>query len=361
MPPSVALARCLGKLASNRKMRYLCLFMLCLCPVMALAELSSRLDSDHDGLSDALEQSLLVKFAPAFMVGANDCSGVPAEFLPDSVTPRVEAEEATIYGQVFPAETSTVERPRVEIHYYDLWQRDCGPHGHALDTEHVSVLVQASRADLSQATWTALYWYASAHENTVCDVSQIARASTIKGKDHGARVWVSPGKHASYFSSALCGGGCGADHCERMVRLRAGAPINLGEPGHPMNGSAFIASRQWLLAEKMATSNFPAAAIARLNQLPETEIASFLPGRHPVQGVIAVSSSTEESLATSGRNTSEALSSADDSTDRALARAKGSTVNALGRSYRKTIHALGSSAKHVGKALDPGQKGKGTK
>lgn len=328
---------------------------------MALAQLSSRIDSDHDGLSDALEQRLLVKFAPEYMVGANDCSGVPVEYLPGSITPRVEAERATIYGQVFPVKTSIAGHRMAEIHYYDLWQRDCGPHGHALDTEHVSVLVQASGMDLSDAKWKALYWYASAHENTVCDVSQIARASTLSAEHHGARIWVSPGKHASYFSSALCGGGCGADHCERMVALHAGEPINLGEPGHPMNGSAFIASRQWPLAEKMSVSNFPAVAITRLNQLPEEDIALFLPGRHPMQGVIAVSSSTEESLATSGRNTSAALSTADDSTDRALSTATDSTGNALGRSYRKTIHALGSSAKRVKKALDPGQKGKGTK
>jgi len=38
------------------------------------------IDSDHDGMSDALEQALLIQFAPAFMVGRHDCSGLPAQF-----------------------------------------------------------------------------------------------------------------------------------------------------------------------------------------------------------------------------------------------------------------------------------------
>jgi hypothetical protein len=31
------------------------------------------MDSDHDGMSDALEQALLIQFAPKFMVGRHDC------------------------------------------------------------------------------------------------------------------------------------------------------------------------------------------------------------------------------------------------------------------------------------------------
>jgi hypothetical protein len=31
-------------------------------------------DSDHDGLSDALEQRLLTQFMPRFVIGEHDCS-----------------------------------------------------------------------------------------------------------------------------------------------------------------------------------------------------------------------------------------------------------------------------------------------
>jgi hypothetical protein len=313
--------------------------------------MSPQVDSDGDGLSDALEQALLVQFAPTFMIGRQDCSNVPSEFLPDSAAPVVKAENGSIYGQVFPAKDSTENQPVVEIHFYHFWKQDCGAHPHALDTEHVSALVSASGSNPASATWKAMYWYAAAHENTVCDVSQIARAFTLHAEDHGAKVWVSPGKHASYLNGTLCQRGCGADRCQEMVSLPPGKLMNLGEPGHPMDGSLFISSNRWPLAEKMKTTNFPASAVARLNQLPETDIAWFNAGRHPAQGVIAVSSSTGEAIANSGRSTTAAISTAGDSTDAAISVAGDSTGNALQRSYGNTAHALGKSARHVGEAL----------
>lgn len=319
-------------------------------------------DNDHDGLSDALEQRLLLQFMPTFMIARHDCSTLPAEFKAGSVTPEVEAENGTIYGQAFPLKSPVDGSPAVEIHYYDLWQKDCGLHGHPLDTEHVAVLVQPSSASRDSAQWKAIYWYAAAHENTVCDVSQIARASTLNAEHRGATIWISPGKHASYLSSALCDGGCGADHCVKMVEFDPARVINLGEPGFPMNGSAFISSKAWPLEYKMSTSNFPAAAIARLNELPDTEIAWFNPGRHPVQGIIATSSSTEQALALSEANTAavielgsdstgDALSTARGSTGGALSTATGDTGNALQKTYKHTRHALGISTRHVAQAL----------
>jgi hypothetical protein len=319
-------------------------------------------DSDHDGLSDALEQHLLDQFVPSFMVGKHDCSLSPAEFKPEVQMPEVLADNGTIYGQVFPAKDATDHSPVAEIHYYHLWRNDCGSHGHPLDAEHVAVLVRASDAHLDSATWKAVYWYAAAHENTVCDVSQIARAATLHAEDHGATVWISPGKHASYLNETLCQRGCGADRCESMVPLRPAALINLGEPGNPANGSLFISSGEWPLMAKMSTSNFPDAPIARLNQLPVTDIAWFNPGRHPAQGVIAISRTTEHAIAGSeqdvssaislaGNSTEDSLSSARASTGAAISTADDSTGNALQKSYRNTRHALGTSARHVGDAL----------
>ena len=319
-------------------------------------------DTDHDGLSDALEQQVLDQFVPKFMVGERDRSISPAEFKSGLRTPEVQADNGTIYGQVFPAREASDHAMVAEIHYYHLWRKDCGGHGHPLDTEHVAVLVRASDTHLGSATWKAIYWYAAAHENTVCDVSQIARASTLHAEDHGATVWISPGKHASYLNETLCKAGCGADRCENMVALVRTKLINLGEPDKPMNGSVFISSPAWPLTFKMSNSNFPAAAVARLSALPNTDIAWFNQGRHPAQGIIAHSSTTEQALAGSGRNTTtaislagdsagDALSTAGTSTGGALTRAGDSTGNALQKSYRHTRQALGTSARHVGEAL----------
>src|SRR5581483_9991838 len=297
-------------------------------------------DSDHDGLSDSLEQSLLTQFSPHFYVGQHECAGIPAAFQPNLLQPTPQKEDGTVYGQVFPVKIAGESRPMVEIHFYDLWDRDCGAHGHPLDTEHVAVLVEASGSDPSEAQWKAVYWFAAAHENTVCDVSQLVRASALGAEENGAKVWLSPGKHAAYLAKALCNHGCGADRCDGMKPMRTSRVINLGEPGHPMNGSDFIASTAWPLEQKMSDTNFPPDPIARLNALPQDDIAWFNAGRHPAQGVIAISYTTGAAIAGSGGNT-----------DAALALASGRTGNALQKSYHNTKHALGTTVKDVGKAL----------
>jgi hypothetical protein len=297
-------------------------------------------DSDHDGLSDSIEQALLRQFSPRFYIGQNECAGLPAAFQADMLQPTPQKEDGTIYGQVFPVKIAGATRPMAEIHFYDLWGRDCGAHGHQLDTEHVAVLVEASGSELSEAKWKAVYWFAAAHENTVCDVSQLARASALGAEENGAKVWLSPGKHAAYLAKSLCNHGCGADRCDVMKPMRTNRVINLGEPGHPMNGSLFIASTAWPLEQKMSHTNFPSDPIARLQSLPPGDIAWFNDGRHPAQGVIAISYTTGEAIAGSGGNT-----------DSALALASDKTGNALQKSYGNTKHALGTTVKDVGKAL----------
>lgn len=313
----------------------------------------SEIDSDHDGLSDGLEQALLVQFKPTFLVAQHDCSNLPSEFSVGIGKPQPELENGTIYGQVFPTKSSSADAPAAEIHYYHLWKLDCGSHGHPLDTEHVSVLVHASGGNPTDATWKAVYWYAAAHENTVCDVSQIARASTLDAEKHGPKIWISPGKHASYFKEEWCQRGCGADRCEKMTILDSAKVINLGEVGYPMNGSLFISSPAWPLAAKMMSSNFPPVVLARLDQTSDNEIAMFNAGRHPAQGVIAISSHTEQTVAD---HSQYAMNKAADSTDAAVATAQDSTGNALQKSYRHTKHALGISMRHIGEALHVTQK-----
>jgi hypothetical protein len=118
-----------------------------------------------------------------------------------------------------------------------------------------------------------------------------------------------------------------------------------------MNGSVFALSPRWPLAEKMERTDFPDAALARLEALPETDIAWFHPGRHPAQGVIAAGGTTEGAIAHGGRDTDAALATAGSSADVAISVAEDSTGNALGKSYRKTVHALGTASHHVGKAI----------
>ena len=304
------------------------------------------IDSDHDGLSDELEQTLVTQFKPVFMVSHADCSGVPAEFAPENRNPVVQSEDAVIYGQVFPGKAEGVAtEPTVEIHYYHLWEKDCGRMGHALDAEHVSVLVRASSTESIPAKWKAIYWYAAAHEDTVCDASQISRASTLHAEERGATVWISAGKHASFLNEELCRRGCGGDTCEKMIPLSVTRIVNLGEIGAPMNGAFWISSHRWPLAPKMARTDFQPASVGRLESLSQFDIAWVNPAKRPAQSTIAAGDSTIDALALSNQNTDRAISTAGDATG-----------NALNTTYGNVKHALGTSVHSVGKFLGLGSR-----
>ena len=151
-------------------------------------------DSDHDGLSDQLEEALMAKFKPVFMVSRPDCSGVPAESAPENRSRVVQTEDGTIYGQVFPGNSKGGTEPIVEIHCYHPLEerlRTSGPRaGYRARFRFDTGRVAPNRA---QPNGRAIYWYAAAHEDTVCDASQISRASTIDAEDHGTTVWISAG------------------------------------------------------------------------------------------------------------------------------------------------------------------------
>lgn len=220
-----------------------------------MAGMTFAADADRDGLDDALEQSLLEQFLPRFYVSKGECDASPAEFVPGVSAPRVSARNGTIYGQAFPSVRGTRGR-WVELHFYHLWGRDCGRGGHDLDAEHVSALVSEDAG-----TWRAEYWYAAAHEDTVCDVSMGRKA----GVEARAEVWISPGKHASFLRVDSCnGGGCGGDRCETPWKLAVSRVINLGERDAPMPGMGWAASGVWTLQEKM-TSDFDDVFLARLD------------------------------------------------------------------------------------------------
>ncbi|HMG86987.1 MAG TPA: hypothetical protein VK574_14740 [Terracidiphilus sp.] len=294
---------------------------------------SSAPDSDHDGLSDVQEQALLEQFAPRFMISRDDCSTQPAEFEPSVLKPVVAAENSTIYGQAFPR---AGHAEQIELHYYDLWRKDCGQRGHNLDAEHVSALLERDNA----GTWMARYWYAAAHEDTLCDASQITRAKTLKAESHGPELWISSGKHAAFLSQTICSRGCGADRCGNEERLSISNLINVGEPSAPMNGSTWTGSPEWPLADKLGRSDFGDARIARLDRMGPEDIAWASPKKRPAQAAIL---GGDDAIAGVGM----ALTTADSSTSGALNTASGKTGSALGRAYRGVKRALRGSVRAV--------------
>lgn len=284
-------------------------------------------DLDHDGIADSLEQSLLEKFRPRFLISTRDCASQPAEFVTGALEPVIAARNGAVYGQVFsPAPES------VEIHYFLLWDRDCGRNGHAFDVEHVSALL-ASASALQPETAKASLWYAGAHEDTVCDTSSATRASSLGAEEHGPKVWVSSGKHAMFLSRSHCGRGCGGDNCDDAVELSSNAPvINLGEPAMPLNGALWIAHNGWPVTQKMA-SDFPPEIITAVNAAPpEAIIKVGSKGSRATRAVILGGDASLDGIANGARHTGNALSVADE-------KASSSVGGALKKAYRWVTRA----------------------
>lgn len=321
--------------------RLLLVAALCCCGSLAVAQAgftASASDSDRDGLSDATETALLRQFAPHFQISRNDCSSKPAQFAPNQSTPVVEHDNGTIYGQAF----LRPDHPgQVELHYYQLWRRDCGELGHHLDAEHISALLQKTES----GTWIAVFWYAAAHEDTACDASQIVRAATLNAETSGPQVWISEGKHADFLSAALCPRGCGGDKCTATEPLHVANLIDLGELSAPMNGATWTRSPAWPLSVKMGRSDFNDARITRLEQLPATDIAWANPDKRPMQAAVLGGNRAIGGAATGFRATNSALDLADTSTGNALDHASTRTGNALTKSWHGVTNALGAAAR----------------
>lgn len=294
--------------------------------ILALSTLpfaQEPIDSDHDGLPDSMEQSLLEKFRPTFMISGTDCAVRPSNFKSGQATPEPIAQDGTIYGQVFPVSN------HIEIHYYTLWDRDCGRNGHPLDVEYVSVLTT------SEPEPKALYWFAAAHEKTVCDISSGARAEAIGAIDRGPWVWSSSGKHAIYLRREMCGHGCGSDSCENDFELaRVGQVVNLGERDAPANGAFWVTSKQWLLSEKMET-DFPGEIVARLD-VTSGDTVLTLGGNKTVRGTIEGSDVVLGAASTGVEHTGAALDTANTHTSKSL----GAATKATGRSLKRAWKSL---------------------
>jgi hypothetical protein len=291
---------------------------------------NSEVDSDRDGLPDQLEQSLLEKFRPTFMVSANECDVAPAEFKADQETPSVAGKNGTIYGRAFP-----VSNPRgnagalIELQYFHLWGNDCGRMGHAFDAEHVSVLVHGAERASPATEWRATHWYAAAHEDTVCDASSGAKASTLRAEQNGATVWISRGKHASFLSSENCSHGCGADRCEQVTELPRAALINLGELGAPMNGAVWIASVSWPLSGKFHADLTP-ALVAQIDARDNNSIVHLSTVPDSVRSVIGAGNAGVGGIEVGNEHTGSALSVATKKTGKSLKRSYGAVKKSLG-------------------------------
>ena len=281
-----------------------------------LAVPAAAQDLDRDGLSDQLEQSLLERFAPTLLLADGECAGAPASFEPFARDPHVNAEDGTIYGQAFRL-TSRSDIVEIELHFFHLWSRDCGRLGHDLDAEHVSAIVSAPSMNDPPRAWIASAWYAAAHEGSACDASSGAAARVLGAEASGPRVFVSRGKHASYFDRGQCKWGCGADDCADDRAITPSAIINIGEIDAPLNGATWVHSDRWPMQGKLGSDFSPGLRsrldanshdrVVPLMQMWRGPQAPVLAGDTAVDGLVTAAASTKDALATASRAVSRFL------------------------------------------------------
>ncbi len=270
-------------------------------------------DADQDGIPDEVESAVLAQFRPALLISRGECDGFPASFVPGAEHPKVAARDGTLYARV----SASAVRPGewVEIHYYHLWGKDCGKNGHDLDAEQAAVLVERV-----QGEWIARYWWAAAHEATVCERSNAARAQWLQAEKRGATVYVSRGKHASFLSRDLCSGGCGGDSCEEFRPAPAGPIVNLGE-GNALAGSVqWVESNRWPLREKFGPA-FTAELLDRLDRAQGSRVVGRDGAMYPIQAIALAGSETADGLGTGKEHTGKAIGTAKEKTDGALRKA----------------------------------------
>ena len=263
---------------------------------------------DRDGVPDRLEQTLLEKFTPTLLLARGECDGLPASFMPFSTTPRVLAKDATLYGRAFRVPGSRRGGVAIELHFFHLWANDCGRAGHDLDAEHVSAIVSASRLDAPAFSWIAEAWYAAAHEDTVCDASSGAHARVIGAEAAGPRVFVSRGKHASYFDRGQCKWGCGGDECGDDRTIVPSRIINIGEIGAPLNGATWVHSKRWPMSGKLR-SDFDPALRLRL-ETKTTHVVPLMQHRRAPQAPLLAGDTALDGLETAAESTIDALAAA---------------------------------------------------
>ncbi|MEZ5283745.1 MAG: hypothetical protein R2712_02820 [Vicinamibacterales bacterium] len=305
----------------------------------AVPSAASAQDRDRDGVPDAVEQALLDRFQPTFVLSAGECDERPARMRVGLPDPEVAARDGTIYGHVTPRPVTPGQPAEIEVQYFHLWSRDCGRPSHALDAEHVSVLLTAPSSDAPAEAWHARYWYAAAHEGTICDASSGAPAATLRATDNGPYVYISRGKHASYLERDHCKWGCGSDECDPGEPLPRGDVRNLGEAGHPLNGSTWVSSGRWSLGEKLV-SDFDADRRADLDGADPGRVA-----------VLRLSLRAWQSPILGGDTGLDALLAAGDAAATAAEAAGGAARTAVGQTGRAVGRALGKTGSAVARFL----------
>ena len=173
-------------------------------------------DSDRDGLDDRLEARLARAHFPTLheYVDGSERDECP------------QPKQRPVIYRARPRLVNGVpDLSTVAITYILLYEEDCGPLGHAGDSEAFTVFVQRGQAGDS---WRTVGAIAIAHQGSVAE-----KVSVGAGSD----IWISRNKHANFATFAACGDSdIPGDICaEQGPSPDLQALLNAGEPSAPMS------------------------------------------------------------------------------------------------------------------------------
>ena len=184
------------------------------------ASSASTVDTDGDGLSDALEATLAHDALPFLSIHPNDACrthGVAVRITPHPRSPKL----IVIWGVV-------------------LYNQDCGATRHPGDDEGFGVLVDPSLP----AGAGILALRAISHQDTACEHTTTCgtcggfspcTTATKNGIPYPV-LFPSKDKHGNYVDAAVCASSivCDLGGCAQATADATAAVINVGEPGHPL-------------------------------------------------------------------------------------------------------------------------------
>ena len=176
-------------------------------------------DSDGDGLSDALEAKIAAEYMPFFSIHPSD--------------------KCKTHGLIYRIAPHPKEPKRIMMWVDALFEKDCGANGHAGDDEVFGVVIDPGKP----APAGILAVRAISHQNTLCQhITTCGSCGGLTACSTGARggvmfpvVYASKDKHGSYSVLGTCADLiCDFGGCTLAPSDDKGPYVNVGEPTKPL-------------------------------------------------------------------------------------------------------------------------------
>ncbi len=180
----------------------------------------SVVDTDGDGIGDAMEESLAAEYMPFVSIHPSD--------------------KCPTHGLLYRLSPHPKEPGRVMLWVDILYDQDCGANGHAGDDESFGVVIDPH----VPAPAGILAVRGISHQGTPCEHDTTCGAckgmtacqTAMQGGVAYPMVFSSVDKHGNYADLNTCSGSvvCDFGGCAASTTSGSTPRLNAGEPGHPL-------------------------------------------------------------------------------------------------------------------------------